>query len=69
VDQLTVEVEGIDNKTKVQVVRSDKVEVEDIDIKLKVEVVQLGKVKVEDIDNKLKRSIGKRSTDECVATD
>jgi hypothetical protein len=39
VDRLTVEVEGIDNKSKVEVVRLGKVEVEDIDNKSKVEVV------------------------------
>jgi len=69
VDLLTVEVKGIDNKSKVEVVRLGEFQVEGIDKKSKVEVVRLSKVKFKDVDNKLKRSTNKRSTWGRVATD
>jgi hypothetical protein len=68
VDRLTIEVEEIDSKLKVEVNRPGKVKVEDIDNNSKVEVVCSGKFEVKDIDNKSKRSTNKRLTDERVAT-
>jgi hypothetical protein len=50
VDRLTVKVEAIDNKSKVEVVRSSKDKVKDIDSKSKVEVVRPSKAEVEEVN-------------------
>ena len=47
VDWLIVEFEGIDNKSKVEVVWTHKDEFKDIKRKLKVDMVLLGKFEVE----------------------
>jgi hypothetical protein len=63
------QVEEVDSKSKVEVVRLGKIEFEDIDKNSKVEVVHPGKFKFEDIDNKSKRSTDKRSTGRCMEID
>jgi hypothetical protein len=68
VDRLIVEIEGIENKMKVEVVRPCKVKVEGIKNKSNVKVVRSGKVEFKDIDNKSKRSTDKRLTGGHVET-